>query len=112
MTSSADRWSRSRRRWGLGLITGVVAGSGALLTGAFGAVLAIVAVLLLAARPPREAPVGGLTVGMGSAWLALLIRSDLACDLDCVGPDLRPWYAIATGFIGVGVIVTARALRR
>lgn len=109
--SSADRWSCSRRRWALGLITGVVAGAGAAIAGGLGGLLALCAMVLVAARPPRDAPAGGLATGLGSTWLLVLIRGDLACDVDCVAPDTLPWYAIAAAFLALGILVTARAFR-
>jgi hypothetical protein len=99
-------------RWAIGLITGVIIGVSVLLIGTIGAVLAVIALVLFAVQPRREAPVGGLAIGLGAGWLTILALGDLACDAGCVAPDLRGWYAFASVVIAVGVVVTVRAFRQ
>lgn len=101
---------RPRRRWTIGLLTGAMAGAGALLTGLVGGLLALVAIGLAVAEPPRAATIGGVLVGLGGAWIALFGRVALTCRDDCVGPDLRAWLLIAGTLTGLGILVTARAV--
>ena len=87
-------------------------GVGTICTGLFGVLAGVIAMLLLAARAPREAPVGGMAIGLGSTWLLLFIRAAMSCDVDCVRPDLRPWFGLAGAFIAIGVTLSARASQR
>lgn len=99
------------RRWFVGIVVGIVVGVGALLGGPIGASLGAIAALLLAIHPPRSWPVGGLCLGLGGSWVLLLLRADLACGIDCIGPDLRPWYGVAVTFALLGAIVTLKTVR-
>lgn len=83
------------RHWTIGLVVGLVFGVALLVTGVIGAALGIVAVALLLAQRPRMAVIGGLCVGIGASLVILLLRADLACRQDCVGPELTAWYAAA-----------------
>ena len=100
------------RRWWIGLVTGVVAGTGTLLAGVIGASLGLVAILLAVAESPRQAAIGGVLVGQGIAWLLLFGRGILTCQDGCVAPDLLPWIALAVVLAALGAIVTWRVSRR
>ena len=99
------------RRWVRGSLVGLIVGVGSLIAGPTAAVLGLLAAVLVASRPPREAPVAGLTIGLWASWLAVVARADLACQADCVGPDLRPWYAAAIVFVVIGLSLTIRVAR-
>ena len=101
----------SGRRWAIGLLVGLVVGVGSLVGGPFAGTIGLLAAVLVAWRAPRDAPVGGLAVGFGLAWIALLARADLACETDCVGPDLRPWYLVGGALVAFGVVLTVRVAR-
>jgi YndJ-like protein len=100
------------RRWAIGLVTGLTVGIGVLITGFLGAVLGILALLLLSIEPEREAPVGGLFVGFGLGWLALLGTASARCGEGCVFPDLTPWIVASLAMIGLGLVLTGIATRR
>ena len=100
-----------RRRWSIGLLVGASAGAATLAAGYLGGLLGLVAVGLVAAKPPRAAAIGGLLIGLGGAWIALFGRVALTCQVDCVGPDLRPWLALAGVLTGLGILVTEREVR-
>jgi hypothetical protein len=100
-----------RRRWWIGLVTGVAGGAGTLLAGSIGGVLGIVAILLAVAETPRGGAVGGVLVGLGAAWLVLFGRAVVGCREDCVAPDLAPWLAIAVVLLALGIVVSVRARR-
>ena len=99
------------RRWAIGLLVGLVVGVGSLVGGLLAAAIGLLAALLVAWRAPRDAAVGGLALGLGLAWIALLARADLACGTDCVGPDLRPWYLVGGALVVFGVALTVRVAR-
>ncbi len=98
------------RRWLTGLVVGLVSGTGSLVAGTLGAALGVCAILLVAARAPRSVAAGGVCIGLGLSWLVLLIRADMACDVDCVGPDLGAWYLVGGALLFVGVVLTARLI--
>jgi hypothetical protein len=100
-----------RRRWSIGALVGVAAGVATLTAGFIGGLLGLVAIGLAVIEPPRATAIGGVLVGLGSAWLALFGRVALACRVDCIAPDLGPWIAISGVLAGLGVLVTTRALR-
>ena len=50
-------------------------------------------------------------MSVGSAWLLVLLRADLSCDIDCVGPDPTGWYALGGILIVAGTLLTARIER-
>jgi hypothetical protein len=100
------------RRWTIGLMTGFIVGVGVLVTGTLGAVIGILAILLLAIEPDREAPVGGLFIGGGLGWLAILGTAPARCGDGCVFPDLTPWIVASVVMIGLGLALTGLAVRR
>jgi hypothetical protein len=98
-------------RWFIGLLVGGIVGVGAIVGGVVAASLGFIAVILLAARPTRAAPVGGLCLGLGGAWLALLVRAEAACTIDCVGPSVTWWYAVSGAALLLGVTLSVQAAR-
>jgi hypothetical protein len=107
-----DRSPSSTRRWAIGLLVGLVAGAGALIAGPLAWLLGLVAAILLVAEPPRLPGAAGAAIGLGGALAALLLRADLACGANCVGPDLTPWYAASAALVAVGLMLTGSALLR
>ena len=99
------------RRWVIGLVVGAVAGAGALVAGPIAGLLGLVAIVLAVAEARRAAAIGGVLIGLGGAWLALLGRVALTCRADCVAPGLEPWLLAAAVLAGLGVVVTIRARR-
>ena len=105
----AEPSSMTTKRWAIGLVTGAIVGFGTLVGGVLVAVLGLVAILLLAWVPARNAAVGGHLTGFGTTWLLLFGSADLGCSADCVGPDLTPWLAAALILLVIGVILSIRA---
>jgi hypothetical protein len=93
-------------------MTGLIVGVGVLVTGTLGAVIGILAILLLSIEPGREAPIGGLFIGGGLGWLALLGTAPARCGEGCVFPDLAPWIVASLAMIGLGLVLTGLAFRR
>lgn len=107
-----NRSASSTRRWVTGLLVGLVVGTGALIAGPLAWLLGLVATILLVAEPPRLPGAAGAAIGLGGALAVILLRADLACRVDCVGPDLTPWYAAAATLVAVGLVLTGSALVR
>lgn len=100
------------RRWTIGLVVGLVFGVALLLTGPIGAVLGIASIALLVGQPPRLAAAAGLSIGLGTSLIVLLLRADLACGADCVGPDLTAWFGASSIVVLLGVAGSVVLLRR
>jgi len=98
------------KRWSFGLLVGIVVGFGVLVGGTMVGLLGIVALLLLAWEPGREAPVGGLMTGFGGTWLVVFARADASCGVGCTGPDLTPWYIASAAMLLIGIVLTTRAV--
>ena len=99
------------RAWATGLAAGLVIGLGTLAAGYLAALLGLVAIVALIRRPRRDATAAGLLLGLGGSWTLLLLRADLACGVDCLGPDLTGWYAIGAALTLLGAILSVRVVR-
>lgn len=99
------------RRWAFGLVVGLVVGVGVLLGGPFVGMIGLAGIYFLVLEPDRDAPVGGLLSGFGTAWLLLFLRADLSCSDGCGGSDHTAWYALALAMLVVGVVLSIRTLR-
>ena len=99
------------RSWLTGLVAGSIVGLGALVAGALAALFGLMAIVAALRLPQRLAVIGGLLLGIGASWVALLLRADLACDVDCVSPDLTGWYALGAGLVVAGAVLTAWTIR-
>ena len=82
--------------------------------------IALVFGLLIVRRARRLPAFGGLLVGLGAAWVGLLVRAQLACQAfdaepgqECMQPDIGAWLAVGGVFVAIGVVATvAAAVRR
>jgi hypothetical protein len=82
--------------------------------------IALVFGLLVLRRTRRLPAFAGLSLGLGAAWVGLLIRAQLACQAfdaepaqECIQPDLGPWLALGGVFVAIGIVATlVAALRR
>jgi hypothetical protein len=109
-----------RTDWLAGLVVGVVAGVLALIFPTLGWGIALVFGLLIIRRARRLPAFGGLFLGLGAAWVGLLVRAQLACQAfdaepgqECIQPDVGPWLAVGATFLAIGIVSTvAAALRR
>jgi hypothetical protein len=99
------------RAWVIGLAAGLVVGLGTLVAGYLAALFGLVAIIAATRLPRREATAAGLLLGLGGAWILLLLRADLACGVDCTGPDLTGWYVVGAALAVLGAILTVRAAR-
>ncbi|MEO5884185.1 MAG: hypothetical protein ABIQ58_01540, partial [Candidatus Limnocylindrales bacterium] len=99
------------RRWMAGLLVGSVFGVGTLIGGPLLGGLGIVALLLVAAEPRREAPVGGALTGLGGSLFALFASARARCGAGCEMPDMTPWLLFSGAALAIGVVLTIRAAR-
>ena len=106
----------TRTNWLAGLVVGVAAGLLTLTVPTLGYAMLLAFGLLLIRAAPRLPAIGGLFVGLGATWLALLLRSTLACNAfdaapgqECRAPDLGPWLAGGVLLLAIGIVASARS---
>jgi hypothetical protein len=110
---------RSLSNWIAGLVVGVGAGVLALVLPVLGWVIALAFLVGLIRARPRIPAVGGLFLGVGTTWLALLLRSHFECQgfnttpgQACMEPDIGPFLAVGAALLAVGMFATAATLMR
>ena len=110
---------RMLSNWIAGLVVGVGAGVLALILPILGWLIAGAFLLGLIRATPRAPAVGGLFVGLGTTWLALLLRSHFECQAfngapgqECIEPDIGPFLAVGAALLAVGMFATAATLIR
>lgn len=108
-TTSPNR----RSVWIGGVVVGLSSGFLALTLPTIGyaiALLFIVGALLARGALPA---LGGLFLGFGSTWVALIANGALRCDpASCIPPNLAPWLAIGLTLVIVGGALSVAAARR
>ncbi|GAC1675071.1 MAG: hypothetical protein NVS9B8_17440 [Candidatus Limnocylindrales bacterium] len=64
----------------------------------------------------RSAALGGMLLGLGAAWIALLSAASARCTTfnaepgqGCTEPDLGPWLTIGFAMLVGGALLTSRA---
>lgn len=110
---------RSLSNWIAGLVVGVGAGVLSLVLPILGWVIAAAFLVGLIRATPRISAVGGLFLGIGTTWIALLLRSHAECQAfnatpgqACAEPDIGPFLAIGAALLLVGLFATAATLIR
>lgn len=110
---------RALSNWLAGVVVGVAAGVLTLTFPTFGWLIVLAFLLGLIRASPRLPAVGGLFFGLGTAWLVLLVRSNLKCQAfdaapgqECGSPDIGVWLAVGGVLLGIGVVSTVVALIR
>ncbi len=98
------------RRWAIGFVVGLAAGV-AIIGGPLSLVLVFAAIVLVGREPRRAAPMGGLFIGFGIAWVTVLGLAAARCGDGCVGPDLRPWLVVAGASLLLGSALSGQAYR-
>jgi hypothetical protein len=109
--------SRAGRGWLSGVAVGVTAGFATLEIPSLGWVLVFAFAVPAAISGPRLAAIGGLLVGLGGVWLALLGRVALTCtatgdELGCQSPGIESWLAVGGAMLAAGLILTSLAAIR
>jgi uncharacterized membrane protein len=109
-----------RRRlsnWMAGLVLGVGAGVLALILPILGWLIVAAFLVGLIRATPRIPAIGGLFLGFGTTWLALLLRSHFECQAfnavpgqGCLDPDIGPYLAVGAAQVAIGIVATAAAL--
>jgi hypothetical protein len=109
--------NRARRGWLGGLAVGAAGGFASLEIPTLGwlVIAAFVVPAVIGGR--RLASIGGLLVGIGGVWIALLGRIALTCqatgdELGCHAPDLEPWLTAGAAMFGIGLFLTILATIR
>lgn len=105
---------RVGRGWLSGLAVGAAGGFAALEFPPVGWFVIVGFTLPAVVVGPRIASVGGLLVGIGGVWIALLGRMALTCqatgeDLGCHAPNLDPWLDAGAVMLAVGALLTIAA---
>ena len=100
-----------------GLVVGATAGFLALIFPTLGWGIVLVFGVLALLKPPRLPALGGLLVGVGASWLAVLIRSHLDCQAfnavpgqECGDPDIGVWLAFGAALLVAGIVMTTAAV--
>jgi hypothetical protein len=108
------RQSTARSSWFVGFVMGNLGGFLLLEGPTLGlAILAAMAVLVrLAGRAIAGA--GGLLMGVGAIWIALLGRVKLSCTIDagCEPGAIDGYLAVGAGFLALGIVASLVALAR
>lgn len=109
--------TQARRGWLSGLAVGAAGGFAALEIPSVGWFVVVAFAVPALIVGPRLASIGGLLVGIGGAWIALLGRVALTCqatgdELGCHAPDLQPWLTAGGAMFAVGLLLTALATIR
>lgn len=117
MTASGAPTGRGRKNWIAGLVVGTTAGVLSLIFPTLGWIIVLIFAVLALRRAPRLPAFGGLFVGAGASWLAVLIRAHLACQAfdaapgqQCSDPDIGPWLAVGAALLAVGFVMTGVAV--
>lgn len=115
MTRTTGR--RGLSNWLAGVLAGVAAGVLTLTFPTLGWLIVLAFLLGLIRAAPRLPAVGGLFFGLGTAWLVLLVRSNLDCQAfdaapgrECGSPDIGGWLAFAGVWLAIGVLSTMVAV--
>lgn len=104
---------RTAWRWLAGFVVGATGALLLVVAGTLGAAVWALLVVSLVARPDRPPALAGLTVGLGTVILALLVRAESACRPgECVAPDVTGWIAFGTGCLIAGVLATVALAMR
>lgn len=110
---------RGLSNWIAGLVVGAGAGVLALILPILGWGIVLVFALLIIRAAPRMPAFGGLFLGLGATWLALLIRSHLKCQAfnstpgqACAEPDFGPLLAVGAALLAIGILGTVAAAFR
>ena len=93
-------------------MTGLIVGVGVLVTGSLGAVIGILALLLLSIEPGARRPSAACSSAAGSAGSRCSAPRPARCGEGCVFPDLPPWIVASLAMIGLGLVLTGLAFRR
>jgi hypothetical protein len=108
-----------RTAWLAGLVLGVPAAFLVLVFPLVGVLILLAAVALLLLRGPRRFGIGGLLIGFGSTWTALLLLARLNCDAfnaapnqGCTEPPTIDTYLVAGVILAMlGLALTLVAVR-
>ncbi|HET9613377.1 MAG TPA: hypothetical protein VFP22_01085 [Candidatus Limnocylindrales bacterium] len=107
-----------RTAWLAGVVVGVGAGALSLVVPVIGwAIAGAFLVGVVVSRRPA-AGVGGLLVGLGATWIALLAGADVRCrdftgpGRQCIAPDTVPWLVAGVVVALIGGLATLLAARR
>ncbi len=110
---------RGRSNWLAGVVVGVAAGVLTLTFPTLGWLVVLAFLLGLIRAAPRLPAVGGLFFGLGTAWLVVLVRSNLECQAfdaapgqECGSPDIGVWLAAGAVLLAIGILATVVAVSR
>ena len=107
-----------RTAWLLGLLLGVLDGFLGFEFPPLALGLLAVATIVLSRDASRAAGIGGLLLGAGGLWIAVLLHAQASCTdfnagpgQECVMPDVTPYLGAAAVAALVGLALTLRAAR-